>query len=755
MSLYKNFSVLLIDNQVKADNFEGRALRKLIASLADRGITVIESGMGEYDPRRTLVFDESEISCVLLGWNKINAYRLQRAVSQLGELIALFRERNSAIPIFLLTDKLDLKNIPIDIISKINGYIWKTEDTPGFIAGRIENAVRKYLDSLLPPFFKALIKYAEEYKYAWHTPGHMGGIAFLKSPAGRIFFNFFGENVFRSDLSVSVPELGSLLDHSKTLKEAEINAAKIFGADKTYFVTNGTSTSNKIVLQGTVNTGDIVLVDRNCHKSVMQAIILTGAIPIYLRPSRNGYGIIGPIHIDELSPEAIERKIKSSALLKGRTGKVNITIITNSTYDGICYNVGMIMGRLQQNGTGLTENLLFDEAWYAHAKFNPIYGRRYATYYREKDTAYKLIFATQSTHKLLAAFSQASMIHVMDHRGDFCHHRFNEAFQMYSSTSPQYSIIASLDMASKMMEGNFGLVSTQSAIEEANIFRKKMIQTGKELAVREDWWFKVWQPPVAGGQEFGLADDRVLNTDPACWTLKPEDHWHGFEKIVDDYVMLDPIKVTVLTPGTGRNKMSPRGIPAPIVSKFLMDRGIVAEKTGFYSFLILFSIGITNGKSGTLLAELFEFKKVYDANPPLADVFTELSYRYPAGMTIQNLCREMHIFLNTRRYTELFKSIYDELPEQGITPADAYRELVASNVKPLKIAELENKTSAVMVVPYPPGIPVIMPGEKFNSLLVEYIQFYEAFNNSFPGFENELHGLEVIDGSYSVYCVNY
>lgn len=744
MNLYKNFPVLIIDNQIKADNIEGRALKRLMASLRDRGLAVIESGMNEYDCSRHVVFVESEISCVLLGWNKVNAYRLQRAVSRLGELIDLFRERNTAIPIFLMTDKLDLKNIPVDIISKITGYIWKTEDTPGFIAGRIENAVRKYLDGLLPPFFKALVKYAEEYKYAWHTPGHMGGIAFLKSPAGRIFHKFFGENVFRSDLSVSVPELGSLLHHTKALQEAEANAAKIFGADKTYFVTNGTSTSNKIVLQGTVNPGDIVLVDRNCHKSVMQAIILTGSIPVYLRPSRNDYGIIGPIHIDELSADAIHRKIKDSALLKGRADKVKMTVITNSTYDGICYNVGIVMARLQQDGAGCTENLLFDEAWYAHARFNPIYGHRYATYYRDKDTAYKLIFATQSTHKLLAAFSQASMIHVMDQRGDFCHDRFNEAFMMHSSTSPQYGIIASLDVAAKMMEGNFGRIATQSAIEEANIFRKKMVQTGQELAGQGDWWFKVWQPPMIGGQEFGQANDHVLNTDQACWLLKPEDRWHGFEKITEDYAMLDPIKVTVLTPG---------GIPAPIVSKFLMDRGIVAEKTGFYSFLFLFSIGITNGKSGTLLAELFGFKKVYDENPALADVFPELAHQYPAGMNIQTLCREMHLFLNVRRYAGLCKSVNAQFPVQAMTPASAYRELVAANVKPFKLTELGDKTAAVMVVPYPPGIPVIMPGEEFNPLLVEYLLFYEAFNNRFPGFENELHGMEIVDGACTIHCL--
>ncbi|WP_027364343.1 Orn/Lys/Arg family decarboxylase [Desulfotruncus alcoholivorax] len=754
MNLYENFPVLVIDNQLKADNIEGMALRKVITVLINRGLAVIELETDVFDQRLALSAG-SEISCILLGWNKAGAYR---SMSQLGKLVALFRERNEAIPIFLMTDKLEIKNIPVDTIKRINGYIWKTEDTPGFIAGRIENAVKKYLDGLLPPFFRALIKYTGESKYAWHTPGHMGGVAFLKSPAGRIFHSFFGENAFRADISVSVPELGSLLDHTRAIHEAEVNAARIFGADITYFVTNGTSTSNRIVLQAVVKPGDLVLVDRNCHKSIMQAVIITGAIPIYLRSYRNNYGIIGPVHADELSVNAINKKIKDCPLLSDQTGKVKITVITNSTYDGICYHVGMIKERLQQNGTGVTEHILFDEAWYAYARFNPIYTDRCATFCRPKDPAYNLIFATQSTHKLLAAFSQASMIHIMDQTGGFSHDRFNEAYMMHASTSPQYGIIASLDMAAKMMEGGFGRSMTRSAIEEANIFRKKMVQIDKELNLYGNWWFKVWQPPAIEGQDWDQVDDYTLNTDPACWILRPDDNWHGFEKIADNYAMLDPIKVTVLTPGMEEpDRITGPVLPAPIVTKFLNSRGIVAEKTGFYSFLILFSIGITSGKSGTLLAELFAFKKVYDTNPPLGEVFPELAGYYPAGMTIRALCQEMHSFLKAINYHQLFKSVYAYLPEQCLTPAGAYRELTAANVKPVKIAELAGKIAAVMVTPYPPGIPVIMPGERFNSLLVKYLQFYQNFNKRFPGFENELQGVAqgvaISGGEYTVYCV--
>ncbi len=751
MNLFKNFPVLVIDNQLKAENLEGIALKRIINCLISKGLEVIELEMDVFDHRLAQSAD-SGISCILLGWNKAGAYR---SMSQLGKLIALFRDRNETLPIFLMTDRLEIKNIPIDTIKIINGYIWKTEDTSDFIAGRIENAVKKYLDGLLPPFFKTLVKYTQEYKYAWHTPGHMGGIAYLKSPSGRIFHDFFGENAFRADISVSVPELGSLLDHSGAIHEAEVKAAQTFGADITYFVTNGTSTSNRIVLQAVVQPGDIVLVDRNCHKSIMQGIIITGAIPIYLRSYRNNYGIIGPILADELNAASINKKIKDCPLLRDRSGKVKLTVVTNSTYDGACYHVGIIKEKLQQSRTGLTENILFDEAWYAYARFNPIYSDRYATFYRQKDPAYKLIFATQSTHKLLAAFSQASMIHIMDQTGEFSHDRFNEAYMMSASTSPQYGIIASLDMSAQMMKGRFGRLMTQSAIDEANIFRKKMVQIGKELNLCGNWWFKVWQPPAIRGQDFEQVDDYALNTDPTCWTLRPDDNWHGFNKIPENYTMLDPIKVTVLSPGMEESyPKAERGIPTPIITKFLNGRGIVAEKTGYYSFLILFSIGITNGKSGTLLAELFAFKKFYDSSPPLREVFPELAFKYPHGMTISALCQEMHSFLNVTNYNKLLKSAYAYLPEQCMTPACAYQELVANNVKPVKVTELAGKTAAVMVVPYPPGIPLIMPGEKFNPLLVKYLQFYEDFNKRFPGFENELHGVNISGGEYTIYCVD-
>src|SRR4030095_3839079 len=251
--------------------------------------------------------------------------------------------------------------------------------------------------------------YTLQASYSWHTPGHGGGVAFRKSPVGNLFYEFFGENTLRSDVSVSVGKLGSLLDHTGPIAEGERNAARIFGADETLFVVGGTSTANKIVWHGTVARGDLVLCDRNCHKSILHSLIMTGATPIYLTPSRNGLGIIGPISKDQFTPKSIRAKIAASAFAANKGAKVRLMVVTNSTYDGLCYNVDGIKGSLGD----AVDVLHFDEAWYAYANFHEFYdGYPAISSAHPARSPHAITFATQSTHKLLAAFSQASMIHI-------------------------------------------------------------------------------------------------------------------------------------------------------------------------------------------------------------------------------------------------------------------------------------------------------------------------------------------------------
>lgn len=613
------------------------------------------------------------------------------------------------------------------IRSKGSFYLY--EDTTSFIARRVARAAREYLEGLLPPFFSALLEYAHEAPYSWHTPGHNGGTAYTKSPVGRSFHQFFGENLLRTDLSVSVPELGSLQDHTGPLRYAEQRAAEIFGADQTFFVTNGTSMANRVIYQGLVSRDDVVAVDRNCHKSVLQGILLTGAIPIYLQAPRNQYGIGGPIGYEQFSRENLLRRLASTDPAGNARDRIALTTITNSTYDGLCYDMNLIRNQL----VDVSAVLHYDEAWHAHAKFHEFYQGYYAMTKLTMNGEGSLVIAAQSTHKSLAALSQGSMIHVRNSSDrtldPLC---FNEALMMHSSTSPQYSIIASLDVATGMMSGKEGRALIHETLEEALRFRRAMFSVRAELA-SNDWWFTVWQPP-------GLDD--VTEPRQADWLLQPNALWHGFGEIARNFVLLDPTKVTSLTPGLQSDGgLSNWGIPAAIVSRFLRERGMIVEKTGLYSFLVLFSMGVTKGKWASLVASLVHLKRLYDDHAPLRSAMPRLVEdhrdRYQ-HVGLYELCQSLHECYRRHRIIETMNRETTSLPPMVMKSADAYHCMVKGQVEGVDMDQLDGRIAAVPVVPYPPGIPLIMPGERFIDQpqgIVDHLRFLREHDAQFPGFE--------------------
>lgn len=748
--MYKDlkFPVLIVHRDIKADTVAGDRVREIARELELEGFTIISTASSTEG--RIVASTHHGLACILVAAE--GAGENQRLLHDVIELIRVARVRAPQLPIFALGEQVTIENAPAEAMADLNqlrGLLYLFEDTVPFLARQVARAARNYLDGLLPPFFKALVQHTAESNYSWHTPGHGGGVAYRKSPVGQAFHQFFGENTLRSDLSVSVPELGSLLDHTGPLAEAEARAARNFGADHTYFVINGTSTANKIVWHSMVGRDDLVLVDRNCHKSILHSIIMTGAIPLYLSPERNELGIIGPIPLSEFTRESIQAKIDASPLARGRAPKVKLVVVTNSTYDGLCYNAELIKKTIGDS----VEVLHFDEAWYAYAAFHEFYAGRYGMGTSRTDDG-PLVFTTHSTHKLLAAFSQASMIHVQDGGArQLDRDRFNEAFMMHISTSPQYGIIASLDVASAMMEGPAGRSLIQETFDEALSFRRALANLGQSFS-GQDWWFSIWQPPLAEGA------DHVATHD---WVLKPQADWHGFGDIADDYVLLDPIKVTLVTPGlTAGGALSDRGIPAAVVSKFLWERGLVVEKTGLYSFLVLFSMGITKGKWSTLLTELLEFKRSYDANVPLSQCLKSIASsdaRYQS-MGLRDLCDALHTCYRDNATPKALKRMYTVLPEVAIKPADAYNHLVRGEVEAVPVDQLQGRIAAVMLVPYPPGIPLIMPGERFTEAtrsIIDYLYFARVFDRSFPGFDTDVHGLQHQDTPqgrcYTVDCI--
>ncbi len=745
--MYKDlkFPVLIVHRDIKADTVAGDRVRAIAQELTQDGFSILPTASAAEG--RIVASTHHGLACILVAAE--GAGENSRLLQDMVELIRVARVRAPQLPIFALGEQVTIENAPAEAMADLNhlrGILYLYEDTVSFLARQVARAAHNYLEGLLPPFFKALVQHTAQSNYSWHTPGHGGGVAYRKSPVGQAFHQFFGENTLRSDLSVSVPELGSLLDHTGPLAEAEARAARNFGADHTFFVINGTSTANKIVWHSMVGRDDLVLVDRNCHKSILHSIIMTGAIPLYLCPERNELGIIGPIPLSEFSRESIQAKIDASPLARGRAPKVKLAVVTNSTYDGLCYNAEMVKQALGDS----VEVLHFDEAWYAYAAFHDFYAGRFGMG-TQCDERSPLVFTTHSTHKLLAAFSQASMIHVQDGgQRQLDRDRFNEAFMMHISTSPQYGIIASLDVASAMMEGPAGRSLIQETFDEALSFRRALANVRRNLSA-DDWWFSIWQPgAVDGADELATAD----------WVLQPDADWHGFGEVADDYVLLDPIKVTLVMPGlNAAGKLEQQGIPAAVVSKFLWERGLVVEKTGLYSFLVLFSMGITKGKWSTLLTELLEFKRSFDANLPLIDVLPSIAHagagRYQ-GMGLRDLCDALHGCYRDNATAKALKSMYTALPEVAIKPADAYDRLVRGEVEAVPIDQLQGRIAAVMLVPYPPGIPLIMPGERFTAAtrsILDYLAFARTFDQAFPGFDIDVHGLQTEAGQYCVDCL--
>lgn len=749
---------LVVDDELTEQSAAGRAVRDLVAELERRDTDVVTAMAA--DDAIAIIRSDPALQCILLDWDLgPDGHDLSASV------VEAVRQRNTHVPIFLLADRSVASTVPASIMAKVSDFVWMLEDTVDFIGGRVEAAIMRYRGTVLPPMFAALTQFAKVNEYSWHTPGHTGGTGFLKSPPGRAFFEFFGERLLRSDLSISVGELGSLLDHSGPIGASEKYAARVFGAHRSYHVTNGSSTSNRVILMASVSRDQIALIDRNCHKSAEHAITMSGAIPTYLVPTRNHYGIIGPIPPERLTNVAIRQTIEANPLTAGLEDRQpKHAIITNSTYDGLCYNVT----RLEELLGASVDRLHFDEAWYGYARFNPIYRDRFGMHGDPRDhTADRpTVFATQSTHKLLAALSQASFIHVRDGRRPIPHGLFNETFMMHASTSPNYTIIASNDVSAAMMDGPGGQALTTESIEEAVAFRQMIARLNNEFADKGEWFFDCWQPPKVRDPKTGRtspfheAPVEALTSDPSCWVLKPGEPWHGFGEIEDGYCMLDPIKVSIVTPGVAPGGgLMPVGIPASVVTAYLDARGIVVEKTTDFTILFLFSIGVTKGKWGSLVSALCDFKRDYDANQSLEFTIPSLIADHPgrySGMGLRDLADTMFQAMDQLKTTASMAAGFSVLPRPDMSPVNAYERLVHGDVEQVTLAELAGRTVATGVVPYPPGIPLLMPGENAGPAdgpLLGYLKALEAYDRRFPGFTHDTHGVEVEDGVYRIYCL--
>ncbi|HIJ61149.1 MAG TPA: amino acid decarboxylase [Rhodospirillaceae bacterium] len=766
MEFFRRFTFLVCAPAFDSDDLEGARVQQIITEVERLGFGVVRARRVE--DAEIAVQTDAAIGGILVDWGKGGNGGKTIA------LINLMRRRGLEMPIVILVRRKRFEDIPVEVLDFIDGYVFLAEETPQFIAKNLVSGLKQYAESLKTPFFGALVDYAEEGNQLWTCPGHNGGIFYSRSPIGRIFVEHLGEAVFRDDLDNSVLELGDLLVHEGPALQAQKEAAKIFGAEKTYFVLNGTSASNKIVLQALVAEDDLVLFDRNNHKAAHHgALLLGGGIPIFLETNRNAYGLIGPIRYDEMDETFIRQRIRDNPLVKDpdawqRERPFRVAVIEQCTYDGSIYNAEMICEKIGH----LCDYILFDEAWAGFMKFHPLFSGCFAMGLKNLGESSPGIIATQSTHKQLASFSQASQIHVKDRhirgqRRRIEHRRFNETFLLHASTSPFYPLFASLDVGAQMMRGRQGEVLWDDTIRLGIELRKKLRAIRREFEEKEadpdrQWFFEPFVPDVVTLPSVTPADaPRVvawesLPTDELAsnrryWELVPGAGWHGFGQVAGNFAMTDPNKLTLLTPGFDRatGAYAKAGIPAPVVAQYLRENRVVPEKNDLNSLLFLLTPGVESSKAGTLLSSLVAFKRRHDDNLLLDDVIPEFVRRRPkrySGLRLRDLCGEMHAFHREAGTSALQNAQFarEHLPEMVVPPHVAVRQLTRNQVDYLPLDEVEGRIATTLFVVYPPGIATIVPGERLGGRaepMLRYLKMFERSANLFPGFEAEIQGL--------------
>ncbi|MCR0982388.1 Orn/Lys/Arg family decarboxylase [Roseomonas populi] len=762
MEYARRFKFLVCAPNFDETDLEGARLQEIVARIERAGYSALRARRD--DDAELVVRTDAAIGCVIVDWGKKGLQGRSAA------LISLVRKRGLDVPIIVLVRRHRLEDIPVEVLDDVDGFVFLAEETPDFIARNLISRLRQYADTLKTPFFGALVDYAEQGNQLWTCPGHNGGQFYSRSPIGRIFVEHLGHAVFRDDLDNSVLQLGDLLTHEGPALRAQKEAAAIFGAEKTYFVLNGTSTSNKVVLTALLAEGDLVLFDRNNHKAAHHgALILGEATPIFVETARNAHGMIGPVLPDALDEARLRESIRTNPLVKDpdawqRPRPFRAAVIEQCTYDGTIHSAEMIIAKIGH----LCDYILFDEAWAGFMKFHPLFAGRFGMGLQGLGPDSPGIMVTQSTHKQLASFSQASQIHVKDAhiRGQerrVEHKRLNEMFLVHASTSPFYPLFASLDVGAQMMKGRSGEVLWDDTVRLGIETRKKLRLSRREFEEKEAdparrWFFDPFVPDVvtldeANGAPIPWEDvptDR-LASDARLWSLARGARWHGFPDVPEGWAMTDPNKLMLLTPGFDRTtgEYADHGIPAPVVAEYLRQNRIVPEKNDLNSLLFLLTPGVESSKAGTLLSHLVTFKKLHDANAPLEEVIPDFvarrRWRY-ARMRLRDLCAEMHAFYRDAAVSTLQTAQFQagHIPEMAMLPHRAVKELVRNRVDYLPLDELHDRIATTLWVVYPPGIATIIPGERLGERarpMIDYLKVFERAANRFPGFESEIQGV--------------
>ncbi len=657
-------------------------------------------------------------------------------------------------PVFLYLRDED--TTPEELVGHVVGVINDDLTDRRLFGRQIDEAAKRYEDKLLPPFFGALAQYVYKGKSQFDCPGHQGGAYFRRHPAGRAFYDFFGEELFRSDLCNADVAMGDLLIHEGAPLTAQKAAAKVFNADKTYFVLNGTSASNKVVLNAALTPGDLVLYDRNNHKSINHgALLQAGATPIYLETARNPFGFIGGIDEKCFDEEYLRSLVREKCPEKADAKRpFRLAVIQLGTYDGTIYNARQVVDKIGH----LCDYILFDSAWVGYEQFIPMM-RDCSPLLLELGPEDPGIFVTQSVHKQQAGFSQTSQIHKKDShiKGQdryIPHKVLNNAFMMHASTSPFYPLFASLDVNAKMQEGEAGRRLWADCVKTVVDARKLLLETCH--------YIKPFIPSKVRGSDWKSYPTDLIAQDLEFFKFVPGQKWHSFEGYGENQYFVDPCKFMLTTPGidveTGEYENF--GVPATILANYLRDNGIIPEKNDLNSILFLMTPAENKEKMDHLVSQIARFEKYLDDDAPLEEVLPNLYKAYESryrNYSIRQLCQEMHDFYKERNIKEIQKEMFrtEFMPKSVINPQEAHFAFLRGQAELVRLEDAEGRVAAEGALPYPPGVLCCFPGEVWGGPVLKYFLAWQEAMGRMPGFAPELQGVYVEDngrGGKQVYC---
>lgn len=687
--------------------------------------------------------------------NETDFTNIGAVVVSASEMVVLDNEQIRSFGIPAIVMVVDPSHTVSFDMERIGAVIDVTSNSINDYKGTIEQIVASYEALILPPFFKALSDYVGDNNAQFDCPGHQGGQFFAKHPTGRAFYDFFGDHIFRADLCNADVKLGDLLIHEGYARDAQAHAAAVYNADKTYFVLNGTSSANKVVLNALLTPGDIILYDRNNHKSICHGgLVMSGATPIYLETARNPFGSIGGILEHCFDESYIRNLIGEKDPNKAKADRpIRLAVIQLGTYDGTIYNARQVVDKIGH----LCDYIFFDSAWVGYEQFIPMM-KDCSPLLLELGPNDPGILVTQSVHKQQAGFSQTSQIHKKDKhiKGQdryVDHKRFNNSFMMHASTSPFYPLFASLDVNAKIHEGELGKQLWRECIEVGIDARKSVLSHCKYL--------RPLVPPVVHGKKWEEGNTQEMANDVSYFAFEPNAKWHSFKGYGEGQYFIDPCKFQLITPGINveTGAYEDFGIHANILANYLRENRIIPEKCDLNTILFLMTPAESKEKMDALVDQLVRFEELIERNAPMEEVLPSIYYSHIdkyKGYHIRQLCQEMHDFYKDRNVSNLQQRLFSKayFPEYVMNPQEANFEFQRNKGELVPLDEAEGRIALEGALPYPPGVLCVQPGERWSRTACDYFLALEEGINQLPGFAPEIQGVYLIeqpDGSKKAY----